>query len=435
MKNRFLENIKKNNLFSKEDKLIVAISGGADSVALAILLNDCNFPIVFAHCNFNLREDESDADEDFVRKLAKKMDLECYVESFETEKFAEENKISIQMAARELRYSWLEKIRTKTDSKYIAVAHHKDDDIETYFINLIRGSGIRGFLGMKDKKNTIIRPLLNFEKNEIESYLRFKNQKFRTDSSNIDTKYLRNNIRKHIVPIIKDINPSFSNTFSNELEYMNDVFKVFQKVIKAEMKDIVLSTDVDIILDKNKLILSDNKKILLRELIFPFGFSQTEQILNSCNDISGKIFYSKSYKLLIDRDKIIISELKNTEEICLEISDNLPEINFPINMRFDISEELSYYKSEKKATFDLDRIKFPIQIRRWKEGDYFHPIGMNGKKKLSDFFIDEKLSRFEKEKCCIMCSDEKIMWIIGHRMDDRFKITNKTKKAYIAELF
>ncbi|MAX69088.1 MAG: tRNA lysidine(34) synthetase TilS [Flavobacteriales bacterium] len=435
MKNRFSENIKKNNLFSKEDKLIVAISGGADSVALAILLNDCNFPIVFAHCNFNLREDESDADEDFVRKLAKKMDLECYVESFETEKFAEENKISIQMAARELRYSWLEKIRTKTDSKYIAVAHHKDDDIETYFINLIRGSGIRGFLGMKDKKNTIIRPLLNFEKNEIESYLRFKNQKFRTDSSNIDTKYLRNNIRKHIVPIIKDINPSFSNTFSNELEYMNDVFKVFQKVIKAEMKDIVLSTDVDIILDKNKLIFSDNKKILLRELIFPFGFSQTEQILNSCNDISGKIFYSKSCKLLIDRDKIIISELKNTEEICLEISDNLPEINFPINMRFDISEELSYYKSEKKATFDLDRIKFPIQIRRWKEGDYFHPIGMNGKKKLSDFFIDEKLSRFEKEKCCIMCSDEKIMWIIGHRMDDRFKITNKTKKAYIAELF
>ena len=262
MKNKFLENIKNNNLFSKEDKLIVAISGGADSVSLSILLNECNFPIIFAHCNFNLREDESDADEDFVRKLAKKMDLECYVESFETEKFAEENKISIQMAARELRYSWLEKIRTKTDSKYIAVAHHKDDDIETYFINLIRGSGIRGFLGMKDKKNTIIRPLLNFEKNEIESYLRLKNQKFRTDSSNIDTKYLRNNIRKHIVPIIKDINPSFSNTFSNELEYMNDVFKVFQKVIKAEMKDIVLSTDIDIILDKNKLILSDNKKIL-----------------------------------------------------------------------------------------------------------------------------------------------------------------------------
>ena len=435
MKNRFLENIKKNNLFSKEDKLIVAISGGADSVALAILLNECNFPIIFAHCNFNLREDESDADEDFVRKLAKKLDLECFVESFVTEKFAKENKISIQMAARQIRYSWLEKIRTETNSKYIAVAHHKDDDIETYFINLIRGSGIRGFLGMKEKKNKIIRPLLNFERDEIESYLMLKNQEFRTDSSNTDTKYLRNNIRKHIIPLIKDINPSFSNTFSNELEYMNDVFKVFQNVINTEMKHIILSSSDDIILDKNNLLKSDNKKILLREFIFPFGFTQTDQILNSCNNISGKMFYSKSHKLLIDRDKIIISELKNTEEICLEISENLPEINFPINMRFDISEELSYHKSEEKAAFDFDRIKFPIQIRKWKEGDYFHPIGMNGKKKLSDFFIDEKLSRFEKEKCCIMCSDEKIMWIIGHRMDDRFKITNKTKKAYIAELF
>ena len=435
MKNKFLENIKKNNLFSEEDKLIVAISGGADSVALAILLNECNFPIIFAHCNFHLRDEESDEDEDFVRKLAKKLELECYVESFETEKFAKQNKISIQMAARQLRYSWLEKIRTETKSKYIAVAHHKDDDIETYFINLIRGSGIRGFLGMKEKKNKIIRPLLNFERDEIESYLILKNQEFRTDSSNTDTKYLRNNIRKHIIPLIKDINPSFSNTFSNELEYMNDVFKVFQNVINTEMKQVILSRTDDIILDKNKLLLSDNKKILLREFLFPFGFSQTEQILNSCNDISGKIFYSKSHKLLIDRDKIIISELKNTEEICLEISENLPEINFPINMRFDISEELSYHKSEEKAAFDFDRIKFPIQIRKWKEGDYFHPIGMKGKKKLSDFFIDEKLSRFEKEKCSIMCSDEKIMWIIGHRMDDRFKITNKTKKAYIAELF
>ena len=435
MKNKFLENIKKNNLFSEEDKLIVAISGGADSVALAILLNECNFPIIFAHCNFNLRNEESDEDEYFVKKLAKKLDLECYVESFETEKFAKQNKISIQMAARQLRYSWLEKIRMETNSKYISVAHHKDDDIETYFINLIRGSGIRGFLGMKEKKNKIIRPLLNFERDEIESYLRLKNQEFRTDSSNTETKYLRNNIRKHIIPLIKDVNPSFSNTFSNELKYMNDVFKVFQNVINTEMKNIILSSSDDIILDKNNLLKSDNKKILLREFIFPFGFSQTEQILNSCNDISGKMFYSKSHKLLIDRDKIIISELKNTEEICLEISENLPEINFPINMRFDISEELSYHKSEEKAAFDFDRIKFPIQIRKWKEGDYFHPIGMNGKKKLSDFFIDKKLSRFEKEKCCIMCSDEKIMWIIGHRMDDRFKITNKTKKAYIAELF
>ena len=435
MKNKFLSNIKNKNLFLEEDKLIIAISGGADSVALALLLNECNFSVIFAHCNFNLRGEESNLDESFIKKFADKLKIECFIKSFETEKFAKENKISIQMAARELRYSWLEKIRIKTNSKYIAVAHHKDDDIETFFINLIRGSGIRGFLGMKEKRNNIIRPLLNFERHEIESYLESKNQEFRIDSSNTDTKYLRNKIRKYLVPFIKDINPSFSKTFSNELEYINDVFKVFNDAKISEMKHIILSNDKDIILDKKRLMILDNKKILLREFLFPFGFSQIESILNSCNDISGKMFYSKSHKLLVDREKIIISKIKNTKEIYLEISESLFEINFPLNLKFNISRELDYVTSEKKVSFDFDKIKFPIHIRQWNQGDYFYPIGMKGKKKLSDFFIDEKFSRFKKDKCFIMCSDEKVMWIIGHRMDDRFKITNKTKKAYIAELF
>ena len=435
MKNKFLSNIKNKNLFSDEDKLIVSISGGADSVALARLLNECNFSIIFAHCNFNLRGEESNLDECFVQNLADKLKIECFIKSFETEKFAKEHKISIQMAARELRYSWLEEIRITTNSKYIAVAHHKDDDVETFFINLIRGSGIRGFLGMKEKRNNIVRPLLKFERSEISSYLDLKNQEFRIDSSNTDDKYLRNKIRKHLIPFIKDINPSFSKTFSNELEYMNDVFKVFNEAISLEMNHIILSNDKDVILDKKRLLILENKKILLREFLFPFGFFQIESILNSCNEIPGKIFYSKSHKLLVDREKIIISKIKKTKSIFIEISDSISEIRFPINLKFNISEDLDYIKSEKKVSFDVDKIRFPIQIRQWRQGDYFYPIGMKGKKKLSDFFIDQKFSRFKKDKCFIMCSDEKIMWIIGHRMDDRFKITNTTKKAYIAEIF
>ena len=240
MKDSFLKNIKELNLFSKKDKLILAISGGADSVALARLLHENGFNFVFAHCNFNLRDKESDQDELFVKNLSKKLDIQFFSKSFNTENYAKENKISLQMAARELRYNWFEELRLEIQAQYILVAHHRDDDLETFFINLTRGTGIKGLLGIKPVVGKVVRPLLIYSRTQIEDYLFNLNQEFRTDSTNSSEKYLRNNIRHNLIPLIKEMNPSFENTLKNEMIFLNDVYTVFRQTIE-NIKDDVLS--------------------------------------------------------------------------------------------------------------------------------------------------------------------------------------------------
>ena len=435
MKDKFLKNIIDTELFLKDDKLLLAISGGADSVALSLLLKESNYDFEMAHCNFNLRGEESNADENFVKDLSEKLNVKCHTKTFNTDEYASKNKISIQMAARDLRYGWFEELRKENQSDYIVVAHHKDDDIETFFINLIRGSGIKGFLGMKQKRNKIIRPLLPFSRKEIEEYLKNKGQEFRNDSSNTDIKYLRNNVRHHLMPLIKDINPSFNDTFSKEIEYMNEVYNVFNdNLIKVE-NEIVSKTDKGIVLDKQKLLSINNNKIFLREIIAPFGFNETEKILDSCISSSGKMFYANNYRLLVDRDKIFITEFSNNTSDDIEISEGTDTIHLPISLKFSISDQIEFNKNKTSVFLDFDKLRFPLKIRRWKEGDYFYPIGLKGRKKLSDYFVNNKFSIFEKEDCYLMCSGDDIVWIIGHRMDDRFKITSNTKKVYIAELF
>ena len=433
MKNKFVKHIE--NLFTKEDKLILSISGGADSVALALLLFGNGFNFSFAHCNFNLRGKESDGDEKFVVDLSKQLNINCEIKHFDTEKYALENSISIQMAARDLRYNWFENLRKKTNSDYILVAHHSDDDKETFFINLIRGSGMRGFLGMKEKKNKIIRPLLSFSRKEIEEYLHQKNQSFRTDSSNVDTKYLRNNIRHHLLPLIYDMNPSFGKTIEMEMKYLNEVFDVFSEVIDKRKSEIVSSYKDGISIDIGKLLKDKNDNILMHEILSPYGFSETEKVLKSAKGESGKVFYSETHKLLIDREKIFVSKRKKSEVEKIFIEKEESKINFPLKLAFSISENTNVIPNENIAKIDFEKLTFPLTLRKWKEGDYFYPLGMNGKKKLSDFFIDNKLSLFEKEDIWILCSDQKVVWIVGSRIDDRFKITENSKKAYIAELF
>lgn len=435
MKDKFFKNIIDTELFLKNDKLLLAISGGADSVALALLLKEGGYNFEMAHCNFNLRGEESDADEYFVKILSKKLDVHYHTKTFNTNEYASKNKISVQMAARDLRYNWLEELRKESQSDYIVVAHHKDDDIETFFINLIRGSGIKGFLGMKQKRNKIIRPLLLFSRKEIEEYLKSKGQEFRNDSSNTDIKYLRNNIRHHLMPLIKDINPSFSDTFSKEIAYMNEVYNVFNDNLIEVKNKIVSKMDKGIVIDKQKLLSVHNNKIFLREIIAPFGFNETEKILESCISSSGKMFYANNYRLLIDRDKIFVTEFSDDSSDVIVISEDTDTIRFPISLKFSVSNQLEFNASKTSVFLDFDKLEFPLKLRRWEEGDYFYPIGLNGRKKLSDYFVDNKFSRFEKEECFLLCSGEDIIWIIGHRMDDRFKIISNTKKVYIAELF
>lgn len=434
MKDSFLKNIKDLDLFSKGDKLILAISGGADSVALACLLKDTGYNFVLAHCNFKLRGSESDNDEVFVKNLADKMELECYVKSFNTQSYSKKNKISLQMAARELRYRWFEELRKEIDAKYVLVAQHRDDDLETFFINLIRGSGIKGLLGIKSKRDKIVRPLLIFSRKQIENYLSIKKQKFRNDSSNSDVKYLRNNIRHHLIPLIKDMNPSFENTLSNEVDFLNEIYNVFLTNFENIKEELLEITEKGYEIDKSKLLSIDNNKIFLREIISPFGFSQCDQILECSRSISGKLFYSKTHKLLIDRKKIIITKIKKDKNLFIELEE-FDNLNYPVSLRFRNSDKKQFMKDKNIVFLDKEKLTFPLTLRKWKNGDFFYPIGMNGKKKLSDFFIDNKFTQFDKEDCYLLCSGEDIVWIIGHRMDDRFKISDDTKKVYIAELF
>ena len=434
MKDSFLKNIKDLDLFSKGDKLILAISGGADSVALACLLKETGYNFVLAHCNFKLRGNESDNDEVFVKNLAEKMELECYVKSLNTQSYSKENKISLQMAARELRYCWFEELRKEIDAKYILVAQHKDDNLETFFINLIRGSGIKGLLGIKSKRDKIVRPLLIFSRKQIENYLSIKKQKFRNDSSNSDVKYLRNNIRHHLIPLIKDMNPSFENTLSQEVDFLNEIYNVFMTNFENIKEELVEMTEKGCEIDKSKLLSIQNNKIFLREIITPFGFSQCDKILESCRSISGKLFFSHTHKLLVDRKKLIITEIKKEKNLFIELEE-FDNLTYPISLRFRNSDQKQFNTNKNTVFLDKKKLIFPLTLRKWKQGDFFYPLGMNGKKRLSDYFIDNKFTQFDKEECYLLCSGEDIVWIIGHRMDDRFKITDDTKKVYIAELF
>ena len=315
------------------------------------------------------------------------------------------------------------------------MAHHSDDNIETFFINLVRGSGIRGLIGMKENRDHIARPLLLFSRNEIEKFLEDENQTFRTDSSNADTKYLRNNIRKNLIPLLNEMNPSFDKTLLKEMDYLDEVFAVFQDKINSLKKEMVTYKEGQIIIDKKKLITIKERQSLLRELVSPFGFSQTKQILECCFSTSGKMFYSDQYKLLVDRNEIIINKklIEETSDFKINLEDK--ETNSPISIKFIVSDKIQIENKKSIAYFDLEKLSFPLTIRKWKEGDVFHPLGMKGKKKLSDFFIDEKWSRFEKEECLLLCNKDEIIWVIGHRISDKYKILVTTKKAYIAELF
>ena len=362
------------------------------------------------------------------------MELEYYVKSFNTESYSKKNKISLQMAARELRYCWFEELRKEIDAKYVLVAQHKDDDLETFFINLIRGSGIKGLLGIKSKRDKIVRPLLIFSRKQIEEYLSSKKQKFRSDSSNSDVKYLRNNIRHHLIPLIKDMNPSFENTLSKEVDFLNEIYNVFKTNFENIKEELVEMTEKGCEIDKSKLLSIQNNKIFLREIITPFGFSQCDKILESCRSISGKLFFSPTHKMLIDRKKIIITKIKKEKNLFIELEE-FDNLTYPISLRFRNSDQKQFNTNKNIVFLDKEKLIFPLTLRKWKYGDFFYPIGMNGKKRLSDFFIDNKFTQFDKEECYLLCSGEDIVWIIGHRMDDRFKISDDTKKVYIAELF
>ncbi len=425
--------IDKKLLCQRDDKLLIAISGGADSVALFLCLKELGYDIELAHCNFNLRGEESDNDEEFVKQLADNFGVRLHLKSFDTEKYANGNKVSIQVAARDLRYKWFNELLVDNNLNYIAVGHHKNDDVETFFINLTRGSGLKGLLGIKPKNNNIIRPLLCVSRLEIETYLLAFKQSFREDSSNKTVKYLRNKIRYELIPLLTEINPSIQKTISNEIEILEGVFQVFEEQIESKRKKIVQNENGIF-----KLKITDVQKlnplnIYLYEFLNPYGFSEVNQIIKALNTQSGKQFFSKNYQLNIDREYIFIFKISK-ENLSFEILENQHKISTPFTMELSKSTDRKVVKDRVIAKLDFDKLKFPLVLRKWKQGDKFMPLGMPTFKKVSDFFIDNKYSLIAKQQQWILCSADDIIWIVGDRIDDRFKITTQTKNVYIAEI-
>lgn len=431
--------IDSNKLCNKSDRILLGISGGIDSICMFHLFRQLEFPIGIAHCNFQLRDDESEQDEIFVRNLANEYDIPFFSTRFETKEIAESEGISIQMAARDLRYDWFEETRNKYDYDYIAIAHNRDDIIETFLINLTRGSGIKGFTGIKSKSGKIIRPLLFASRNEIEEYLNKNSFVYREDSSNISVKYSRNLIRHEIIPLFEKINPRFRETIIENISRLKDTEKVYLDNISKTRESVVREENQRILLNLEKLKQLNPLSNFLYEILKPFGFSssQVTDIIESLNGISGKRFFSLTHRLIKDRTDLIIEEISSINEKYYYIDIDTDSIEYPVKLnfsKFELNNDFEIIKSNKIGLFDLDKIEFPLVLRKWKKGDYFMPLGMKNLKKVSDFFIDSKLSLSDKENTWILESGNKIIWIVGYRIDERFKVTNITKNILKIEL-
>lgn len=436
MKIRFEQYIHQHQLFSKNDCILVAVSGGIDSTVLLHLLHELNYDCVVAHCNFNLRNEESDGDEQFVKDLAEKYKFFFVSESFDTSGYAEKKGISIQMAARELRYNFFERVRKENHCKVIATAHHADDNIETFFINLIRGTGIKGLSGIPVKTGNIVRPLLFATRNEIEIYAKSQKIKWRNDSSNLLNKYTRNKLRNQVLPLFDEIKPEFRNILKRNIEHFHDTHSLLKELLKDKLNKIVSQKKDNIFVSIEEIKSIESGKTILYEIISNYGFNpkQNENIWQSLNSESGKMFFSKNYSLNKDREHIIISpiEEKNNEKK-FYIDDSTEWISEPFEMsiekvKWNDDDEISH--DPNILFIDSSLVEFPLIIRRWIPGDFFQPFGMKGFKKLSDFFIDQKISKTEKENTWILESSNRIVWLIGQRLDDRFKITKNTKEIY-----
>jgi len=439
MLSKFKNFITKEKLFEQNDKLLLAVSGGMDSVAMSFLFKSAGYNFGIAHCNFKLRGETSDADELFVKNLAKQLNVEYHSIRFETEMIASKEKKSIQVVARELRYEWFAKISEQFDYQAIATAHHQNDSIETVLYNLTKGCGIRGLHGILAKKKNIIRPLLFANRKEIEQFVEKENFSYREDASNASDKYMRNKIRLKVIPVLTAINPSFVKTAIETIERLKETEAIFNWAIEQFRKKAVEVRDTLIYIDFN-LLPEDGKATVLYELLKPFGYNsdQCQQILFDTHAQSGAAFYSETHRLVIDRSHFIVDKLEAKKEDQHFISFETDQLVLEDKtFRFSILNKLplNFSKDENIAELDFDQLNFPLTLRKWKPGDVFQPLGMNGQKqKLQDFFTHRKLSIPEKEKTWILESEGKICWVAGLRIDERFKITNQAEKCFRIEI-
>ena len=427
MLHQFQNQLQINFPFLTGKKLLLAISGGIDSMVLLHLFQQSKFSIAIAHCNFQLRGIESFEDQKFVQTYAEENKIPFYSTIFDTSSFAEDYRISIQMAARELRYNWFYELIENENYDYILTAHHADDNLETFIINLSRGTGLDGLSGIPAINDRVIRPLLCFSRQEIETYAKQNGVLWREDSSNASIKYMRNKIRHDLIPVLKDINPDFLRSFQTTQDYLQEAQQmvadasilIYQQVAKEEQDQIHFNL--------KKLQQLPNYHSYLFQWLKSYGFSDWSAINDLIESQSGKVVVSSSFRLLKDRTSLILSSQNEKTNDCFYIEKDQNEVKIPLNMTLCKVSDISA-SSNSSIFVDEDKLSFPLQIRKWQEGDFFQPFGMNGQtKKVSKLFKDEKLSLFEKESTWLLCSNQEIVWVIGIRADERFKIEESTK--------
>lgn len=421
-----------------ENKTIgVAISGGVDSVVLAYLLHKCGIKICLLHCNFKLRGAESDADELFVKQFAHKLQIPFYAVAFQTNAYAAQHKLSIQIAARKLRYSWFQEMAIAHQLNFIATAHHANDNLETFLINLLRGTGIDGLTGIPKQNENVIRPLLSFSKNEILAYAEENNLNWREDASNQQTKYVRNKLRHQVVPVLKEIQPAVLQNLESTLTHLQQTNNFLKEVIQQKRARFFIEdkTTNGYKINIEKLKEEKHIEVLIFEFFKPYGFTAFYDIQNLLTAQTGKKVVSPTHILLKDRDHLLLyakTAAETDKEIVINEENKIIAIeNFCLNLTITDKFEVESDKNKSKNSFtlllDFNKITFPLIVRKIKNGDYFYPAGMQGKKKLSKYFKDEKMSLPQKENTWLLCSKTEIIWVIGKRADRRFMASPETE--------
>lgn len=430
--------IDKYQLLTAGKPVLVGVSGGADSIALLTVLVELGYSCIVGHCNFHLRGEESMRDECFTETYARKLGLPFVKVDFNTRDYAAEHHLSVEMAARELRYAWFEEMRCVHDAQAIAVAHHRDDNVETVLMNLIRGSGIRGMSGIRPKNGFVIRPLLPVTRQEILQWLAERQLEYVTDSTNLSAAYTRNFIRLRVLPLLETINPSVRTAINRTAEHLAETESLFAYVMADARKRVF---EAENRLSIKALMQYPSPKTVLFELLKVFHFtpSSVDEIFLSLTKESGKLFFSSSHRLVKDRDCLLLSPLAAAgEKEVYFLTGEEGSWSGPIDLAFSRIvriEELHIQKDKDIAYFDLDKLKFPLVLRHWQQGDWFVPFGMQGRKKLSDYFSDKKFSRLEKEQVWLLCSGDEVIWIVGERSDNRFRVECATKRCLVVNFF
>lgn len=423
--------IERNFSFLKTTPFLIAVSGGIDSVILVHLFHKLNYNFGIAHCNFKLRKQASDEDETFVKKLGEELNIKVFTKAFDTNKYVKDKKLSIQIAARKLRYDWFDLLLEQKEFAYVVTAHHADDNLETFIINLTRSTGLDGLIGIPKINNKTVRPLLSFSRNQIKNYALANNISWREDESNAEEKYLRNKIRHNVIPVLKEIDINILKNYERVAQNLSESKAILDDKIN-EISQELLEKDGDLVkINIEKVLKLSNPKAYLYHILKPYNFTEWNNVNSLLKSQTGKVIYSQTHEMLRDREFLLIYERKLEQDLGRRF-----EINFGMhlidkNLNLTVEKMSQIEEVDKKCILvNKNLVTFPMIIRRWEVGDIFYPTGMQGRKKVSKFFKDEKLSKFQKEKTWLLCTKEnEIIWIVGMRQDRRFYASASTKNV------